>query len=213
MRVAQAQEGASQQIVPGPGPRLRPGLIPAFLRFPLYFPDKQNLFAVQGTGVHTQHGTAAPPEALRPPLPYPEMDLAAHLFLLQETAHRLRHKRKQRRPVLGKHGLLRKEADRILKPLAGPQRIKNRVGQIFQMIESGLKIHLHHRDVDAAKQRQVLRLKELSRVPAVLQRFRLHKFALGQLLVRIAQRQLAEGISDIFKALQKAGRKRAALPV
>ena len=85
------------------------------------------------------------------------------------------------------------------------------------MIESGLKIHLHHRDVDAAKQRQVLRLKELSRVPAVLpavlQRFRLHKFALGQLLVRIAQRQLAEGISDIFKALQKAGRKRAALPV
>ena len=138
MRVAQAQEGASQQIAPGPGCRLRFGLIPAFLSFSLYFPDEQNLFVVQGTGVHPQHGAAAPQNALRPPLPYPKMNLAAHLFPLQETAHRLRHKRNKRRPVLGKHGLLRKEADRILKPPAGPQRIKNRGGQIFQMIEAGL---------------------------------------------------------------------------
>ena len=217
MRVAQAQEGASQQIAPGPGCRLRFGLIPAFLSFSLYFPDEQNLFVVQGTGVHPQHGAAAPQNALRPPLPYPKMNLAAHLFPLQETAHRLRHKRNKRRPVLGKHGLLRKEADRILKPPAGPQRIKDRVGQIFQMIEAGLKIHLHHRGVGAAKQRQVFRLKELSRVPAVLpvilQRFRLHKLALGQLPVRIAPRQIAERIPDIFKALQKAGRKRSALPI
>ena len=85
------------------------------------------------------------------------------------------------------------------------------------MIEAGLKIHLHHRGVGTTKQRQVFRLKELSRVPAVLpvilQRFRLHKLALGQLPVRIAPRQIAERIPDIFKALQKAGRKRSALPI